>query len=100
MRRFLPRTLRARLTCGLVVLLAVSCAAVGIAAVVTLRSFLTERLDQQLTQAGGTFPASLEHPGHGEPDGDNHHVDTRRQTPGTFGARLLDGKVTAAGVVR
>ncbi|WUH95612.1 HAMP domain-containing histidine kinase [Streptomyces sp. NBC_00433] len=100
MRRILPHTLRARLTCGLVVLLALSCAAVGIAAVVTLRSFLTERLDQQLGQAGGTFPASLEHRGPAEPDGDNAHVDTRRQAPGTFGARLLDGKVTAAGVVR
>ncbi|MFJ2955061.1 sensor histidine kinase [Streptomyces sp. NPDC087270] len=100
MRRLLPRTLRARLICGLVVLLAVSCAAVGIAAVLTLRSFLTDRLDQQLTQAGGTFPASLEHRGPGEPDADNAHVDTRRQAPGTFGARLLHGKVTAAGIVR
>ncbi|BBA95664.1 putative two-component system sensor kinase [Actinacidiphila reveromycinica] len=99
-RRVLPRTLRARLTCGLVVLLALGCAAVGIAAVVTLRSFLTQRLDQQIAQAGGTFPASLEHRGRGEPDADNPHGDTRRQTPGTFGARLLDGKVTAAGVVR
>lgn len=92
MRRLLPHTLRARLTCGLVVLLALSCAAVGIAAVITLRSFLTERLDQQLTQAGGTFPASLEHRGPGEPDADNDHVDTRRQVPGTFGARLLRGR--------
>src|SRR5258705_4665230 len=50
-RRSSDLTLRARLTCGLVVLLALSCAAVGIAAVVTLRSFLTERLDQQLEQA-------------------------------------------------
>ncbi|WP_433887820.1 sensor histidine kinase [Streptomyces sp. CA-111067] len=100
MKRLLPRTLRTRLTCGLVVLLALSCAAVGIAAVVTLRSFLTEQLDQRLAEAGGTFPASLEHGGHGEPDSDNGHVDTRRQAPGTFGARLLGGTVTAAGVVR
>jgi two-component system OmpR family sensor kinase len=104
--RLLPRTLRARLTCGLVVLLALSCAAVGIAAVVALRAFLTERLDQQLADAGGRFPASLEHPGTGagpggkEPDGDNAHVDTRRQAQGTFGARLLDGKVTGAAVIR
>lgn len=39
MRRVPPRTLRARLTLGLVVLLAVSCAAVGVAAVVGLRGF-------------------------------------------------------------
>nr|WP_262413323.1 ATP-binding protein [Streptomyces acidipaludis] len=100
----LPRTLRARLTCGLVVLLAVSCAAVGIAAVLGLRAFLTERVDQQLAEAGGRFPASLEHPDHAaggkEPDGDNAHVDTRRQAPGTFGARLLHGTVTGAAVVR
>lgn len=100
MRWFPPRTLRTRLTCGLVVLLALSCAAVGIAAVVTLRSFLTQRLDQQLVQAGGTFPDSLEPGGLGEPDADNEHVDTRSQAPGTFGARLLHGKVSAAGVVR
>jgi two-component system OmpR family sensor kinase len=104
MRWLLPRTLRARLTLGLVVLLALSCAAVGIAAVVALRSFLTDRLDQQLVQAGGTFPASLEHAGDPtfghEPDADNQHVDTRRQAPGTFGARLIHGKVTAAGLVR
>ncbi|MEE4545006.1 HAMP domain-containing sensor histidine kinase [Streptomyces sp. V4-01] len=111
-RALLPRTLRARLTCGLVVLLAVSCAAVGIAAVVGLRSFLTGQLDRQLAAAGGRFPASLEHPAGPdqpggsahpagkEPDADNLYADTRRQAPGTFGARLLDGEVTAAGVVR
>ncbi|MEU6854975.1 HAMP domain-containing sensor histidine kinase, partial [Actinacidiphila alni] len=97
----LPRTLRARLTCGLVVLLALSCAAVGIAAVVGLRAFLGQRLDQQLAEAGGTFPASLEHGrGTGEPDSDDTHADTRRQARGTFGARLLHGEVTAAAVVR
>ncbi|MFI1095559.1 sensor histidine kinase [Streptomyces sp. NPDC020917] len=103
-RTLLPRTLRARLTCGLVVLLAISCAAVGIAAVLGLRAFLTERVDQQLAESGGRFPASLEHDGKAtsgkEPDADNVHADTRRQAPGTFGARLLKGKVTAAAVVR
>lgn len=58
-----PRTLRARLTVGLVVLLAVSCAAVGVAAVIELNGFLISRLDQQLTQAGDRFPESLEHKG-------------------------------------
>ncbi|NUS14248.1 MAG: two-component sensor histidine kinase, partial [Streptomyces sp.] len=95
-----PRTLRGRLLCGLVVLLALSCAAVGIAAVLTLRSYLTGQLDQQLSAAGGRFPASLERAGRGEPDNDNTHVDTRRQAPGTFGARLLGGRVTDAAVVR
>ncbi|GDY81825.1 hypothetical protein SAVCW2_10240 [Streptomyces avermitilis] len=56
-----PRTMRARLTAGLVVLLAVSCAAVGVAAVYELNGFLTGRLDQQLHDVGVRFPASLEH---------------------------------------
>lgn len=106
-RRWLPRpswphTLRARLTVGLVVLLAVSCAAVGVAAVVELNGFLTGRLDQQLRETGARFPASLEHGGSlpsdhdGDEDGDG---DTRRQTVGTFGARLVGDTVTNAAVV-
>lgn len=101
--RLRPRTLRARLTAGLVVLLAVGCAAVGLAAVVSLRGFLTDRLDQQLAASGGRFPASLEHGGRGDPaDGGTGGVraDTRRQAPGTLGARLLGGRVTDAAVVR
>ncbi|WP_037670647.1 cell wall metabolism sensor histidine kinase WalK [Streptomyces griseus] len=101
MRARLPRTLRARLTVGLVVLLAISCAAVGVAAVVELNGFLTDRLDQQLTDVGNRFPASLEHGGRLPDDHDgDERGDTRRQATGTFGARLLDGKVTNAAVVR
>ncbi|MGK3944809.1 HAMP domain-containing sensor histidine kinase [Streptomyces caeruleatus] len=102
MRDLRPHTLRARLTLGLVVLLAVSCAAVGLAAVLGLKGFLTSRLDEQLTEAGNRFAVSLEH--QGEPlendhDGDDR-ADTRRQATGTFGARLVDGTVTNAAVVR
>ncbi|MGX4693248.1 sensor histidine kinase [Streptomyces sp. JNUCC 63] len=103
--RRLPRlrTLRARLTFGLVVLLAVSCAAVGVAAVWELDGFLTGRLDQQLRQTGSSFPQSLEHgtvtaTKPSDHDGDEHG-DTRRQAAGTFGARLLTGTVTHAAVV-
>ncbi|MEU6144839.1 HAMP domain-containing sensor histidine kinase [Streptomyces sp. NPDC047081] len=96
-----PRTLRARLTVGLVVLLAVSCAAVGVAAVIELQGFLTSRLDEQLTQAGNRFAVSLEHNGQLPDDHDgDEHGDTRRQSTGTFGARLVDGTVTTAAVVR
>jgi two-component system OmpR family sensor kinase len=112
----LPHTLRARLTAGLVVLLAAGCAAVGVAAVVELNGFLTGRLDQQLRAAGVQFPASLEHGGPlpsdtarsrkdatgrtpvGDEDGDADG-DTRRQAAGTFGARLVGGAVTDAAVV-
>ncbi|WBO67455.1 sensor histidine kinase [Streptomyces camelliae] len=95
-----PRTLRARLIAGLVVLLAISCAAVGVAAVVELNGFLTSRLDQQLQQAGPAFPQSLEHGTYKPSDRDgDEHGDTRRQAAGTFGARLLNGKVTSVAVV-
>lgn len=96
-----PYTLRARLTVGLLVLLAVSCAAVGVAAVVELNGFLTGRLDQQLREAGARFPASLEHGGplrSDDHDGDEDG-DTRRQAAGTFGARLVGDTVTNAAVV-
>ncbi|MFF4117821.1 sensor histidine kinase [Streptomyces sp. NPDC001714] len=95
-----PRTLRARLTAGLVVLLAVSCAAVGVAAVVGLDGFLTGRLDQQLQQTGPSFPQSLEHGKYKPSDRDgDEHGDTRRQAAGTFGARLLKDRVTNAALI-
>ncbi|MFJ9541500.1 sensor histidine kinase [Streptomyces sp. NPDC101225] len=96
-----PRTLRARLTFGLVVLLAISCAAVGLAAVFELNGFLTSRLDQQVAQTGPRFAASLEHPDRLPDDHDgDEHGDDRRQATGTFGARVADGAVTHAAVVR
>ncbi|MHB9862982.1 sensor histidine kinase [Streptomyces sp. YIM S03343] len=94
-----PRTLRARLIAGLVVLLAISCAAVGGAAVLELGGFLTSRLDQQLTEVGTRLPASLEHKQpRNDHDGDEHG-DTRRQGTGTFGARVVGDTVTHAAVV-
>lgn len=96
-----PRTLRARLTVGLVVLLAVSCAAVGLAAVVELNGSLTRRLDEQLAQTGTRFPESLEHNGKLPDDHDgDEYGDTRRMATGTFGARLLNGTVTNKGLIR
>ncbi|MFE2069560.1 sensor histidine kinase [Streptomyces sp. NPDC059467] len=95
-----PRTLRARLTAGLVVLLAVSCAAVGVASVVELDGFLTGRVDQQLQQSGPSFPQSLEHGKYKPSDRDgDEHGDTRRQASGTFGARLLNGQITNAALI-
>ncbi|WP_328765304.1 MULTISPECIES: HAMP domain-containing sensor histidine kinase [unclassified Streptomyces] len=91
-----PRSLRARLTVGLVVLLGLACAAVGVVTVLALHGFLIGRVDQQLTASGGRFAASLEH--EARPDADNL-PDTRGQAAGTFGARLLDGRVTQAAVV-
>ncbi|GAA0264453.1 HAMP domain-containing sensor histidine kinase [Actinomadura nitritigenes] len=92
------RTLRARLTLGLVVLLALSCLAVGVATTTALQRFLVSRIDQQLTVVGGRFPASLLEHEH-RPDEDNR-PDSRGQASGTFGARLFGGRVTRAAVVR
>ncbi|MFD5234615.1 ATP-binding protein [Streptomyces qaidamensis] len=92
-----PVSLRLRLTAGLVVLLAVACAVVGVATVVSLESFLVGRVDQQLAASGGRFAASLEHEKH--PDADNV-PDTRGQAEGTFGARLLAGHATQAALVK
>jgi two-component system OmpR family sensor kinase len=84
-----------------VVLLAVSCAAVGLAAVIELNGFLTSRLDEQLSQTGNRFAVSLEHGGNLPDDHDrDNRGDDRRQATGTFGARLVDGKVSNAAVVR
>ncbi|MEU9096804.1 HAMP domain-containing sensor histidine kinase [Streptomyces sp. NPDC048361] len=97
MRSRLPRTLRSRLTAGLVLLLALACLAVGVTTVLALEGFLVNRLDQQLSASGGRFAASLEHDE--KPDADNR-PDTRGQSNGTFGARLLRGEATQAAVVR
>ncbi|MFJ5102724.1 sensor histidine kinase [Streptomyces sp. NPDC088554] len=97
MRRLLPSTLRGQLTTGLVALLALACLAVGVTTVVALEGFLVRRLDQQLSASGGRFAASLEH--ESRPDTDNR-PDTRGQSEGTFGARLLGGSATRAAVVK
>ncbi|MFD5393219.1 ATP-binding protein [Streptomyces sp. NPDC127097] len=97
MTRILPRTLRGQLTAGLVALLALACVAVGVSTVFALEGFLVRRLDQQLTASAGRFAASLEH--EARPDVDNR-PDTRGQSEGTFGARLLHGTPTQAAVVR
>ncbi|WP_328919979.1 HAMP domain-containing histidine kinase [Streptomyces sp. NBC_00208] len=96
MRRPPPHTLRGQLTAGLVLLLAAACLAVGLTTVFALEGFLVRRLDQQLTASGGRFAASLEH--EATPDTDNR-PDSRGQADQTFGARLLNGRVTQAAVV-
>jgi two-component system, OmpR family, sensor kinase len=94
----LPHTLRARLTSGLVVLLAAACAAVGVATVLELEGFLVRRLDQQLASADGRFPATLVPGTH--PDGDADDDTHGLADDGTFGARLVPGRPVIAAVVR
>ncbi|MBO3753115.1 HAMP domain-containing histidine kinase [Streptosporangiaceae bacterium NEAU-GS5] len=88
------RTLRARLVTGVLILLALACAAVGLTGTAALQRVLTDQVDQRLAADGGRFAASLEHE-----DEFGDRGDTRGQSVGTFAARLLDGQVTDAAVV-
>ena len=99
-RRFQPKTLRGRITVWMVVILLVASAVLGVVTVLFLRSFLINRLDQQLTQAGGRYSASLERgvSGPGGSDGDADNA-VPGQSTGTVGVRLLNGKVTQAAIV-
>ncbi|MFJ1708891.1 sensor histidine kinase [Kitasatospora sp. NPDC088346] len=94
-----PRTLRARLVTGLLALLLLTCGGVALATTEALRHFLVDRLDQQLSDTSGRYAASLEHRDTRVPGTTGSRSDTRAQAPGTLGARLLNGRVTNAGVV-
>ncbi|HUY46665.1 MAG TPA: HAMP domain-containing protein, partial [Streptosporangiaceae bacterium] len=68
-RRWLSRrTLRGRLIAGLLTLLAVACAAVGLTTYLALSSALMHQLDQQLSAASKRYSSCLETP---VPEGDN-----------------------------
>ncbi|WP_248961644.1 sensor histidine kinase [Sphaerisporangium perillae] len=89
-----PYTLRARLVAGVLVLLALAFAAIGVATSIALEGFMVGRLDQQLSMTVGKFAASLEHRVE-----NGEYGDSRGQSPGTLGARVLNGRVTDAAVV-
>ncbi|HTW02259.1 MAG TPA: HAMP domain-containing sensor histidine kinase [Streptosporangiaceae bacterium] len=108
------RTLRGRLIAGLVALLFVACAAVGVVTYLSLHGFLLGQLDDQLQSASMRFtmcvdgPPGDHSPGpdspgerSGDPDGDHDPAqcaDTPGQASGTFSAALSSGAVTAANV--
>jgi len=96
------RTLRTRLTAGVLVLLVVSCAGIGIATSITLQGFLVTRLDQQLREAGSRLDVSQEHPGNPggpgpAPSGGDPGI--QGQAVGTLAARTTNGAITLAVVV-
>ncbi|GAA1217278.1 hypothetical protein GCM10009665_03950 [Kitasatospora nipponensis] len=114
-----PRTLRARLIAGLLALLVLTLAGVGLTVTGALQHFLLARLDQQLAETGGRYAASLEHLAPapaatassassstapatpGPSTGESPRAaprDTRAQAPGTVAAPLLGGTGTNAGV--
>jgi two-component system OmpR family sensor kinase len=106
-RRWLARrTLRGRLIAGLVTLLALACAAVGVTTYLVLHSTLITQLDSQLRAAGGRYASCMEanNPGtHAPRQGGPPAPQDCNQTPGlaagTFGARLKNGVVTDHGVI-
>jgi two-component system, OmpR family, sensor kinase len=94
------RTLRTRLTAGILVLLVASCAGIGIATSITLQSFLITRLDEQLGQAGNRLDVSLEHPeSSGRPGGSSGEPSVQGQSVGTLAARISSGSISQAFVV-
>jgi two-component system OmpR family sensor kinase len=102
-RRWLGRrTLRGRLIAGLLALLAVACAAVGIVTFVSLHGYLLNQLDQQLVQASHRYQACLGRPppagdGDSHPEGpqpDSPYDCAQQQQAQTFSAQVKDGVLT------
>jgi two-component system OmpR family sensor kinase len=103
-RRWLAgRTLRGRLIAGLVVLLALACAAVGLATFLSLHGFLMGQLDQQLAAASQRYTQCVNGP---PPEPDNSDNGGRaapqsdpvtcgeQQGGATFSATVAKGKIT------
>ena len=108
-------TLRARLLSLLAALLVVVCLVVGTVTAIQLRGYLVGRLDTQLLSAGGRSQQVGDPSGPGGANGgqgsgpggqtNGFGDDTgvrfllTGQSPGTLGARIVDKKVSAAGVL-
>src|SRR5262249_13875377 len=96
------RTLRGRLIAGLLALLAVACAAVGIVTFVSLHGYLLSQLDQQLVPASHRDQAGLGNPppdAHrasppGPPRHDSPRECSQQQQQQTFSAQVRDGFLT------
>ncbi|WP_412539290.1 HAMP domain-containing sensor histidine kinase [Longispora sp. K20-0274] len=97
-------SLRARLLAGLVALLAVACLVVGVTTTLALRGFLVNQLDQQLVAAGHRSAAGAGRPLPPDPSRPTPPAGLEfllgpGQPVGTVGARVVDGRVTVAGVL-
>ena len=100
-RRFAirDRSLRVQIVAIMLVLLTASFVAVAAATALSLRSFLYQRLDQQLVAAGNRFSVTLEHPSDNDADDSDRLTSVEGQAAGTLGARVVDGRVTAFAVI-
>jgi two-component system OmpR family sensor kinase len=99
MLRIHGRSLRYQIIAVMLILLSVSFLAVGAVTAVALRTFLVERLDQQLAAAGNRFSVSLEHPSDHDDDNVDELSATEGQAAGTLGARVLHRQVTAIDII-
>ena len=98
------RSLRGQLITGLVALLALACAGVGLVTYLVLSHTLLNQLDYQLQSAGGRYASCMEEKHHeGPPPPRGAAVTNCNKTPGlsagTFGARVKDGVVTDQGII-
>ena len=102
-RRWLARrTLRARLIAGLLALLAVACAAVGIVTYVSLHGYLLSQLDQQLVQASERYQVCMGNPPpaadgdkpRGQPPHHSPYDCAQQQEQQTFSAQIRHGILT------
>jgi two-component system, OmpR family, sensor kinase len=106
------RTLRARLICGLVALLFVACATVGVVTYESLHGSLLRQLDSELVAASQRYTACVDGPPPGQPNpadpddppgdpADNNVAnpmacaDTPGQAQSTFSAAIAAGTLTA-----
>jgi two-component system, OmpR family, sensor kinase len=98
------RSLRGQLITGLVALLALACAGVGLVSYIALSHTLLNQVDYQLQAAGGRYASCIEEKHHEGPPPPNGATATNcNRTPGlnagTFGARVKDGVVTDQGII-
>ena len=98
------RSLRGQLITGLVALLALACAGVGLVSYIVISHTLLNQLDYQLQAAGGRYASCIEEKHHEGPLPPTGAAPTNcNKTPGlnagTFGARVKDGEVTDQGII-
>ncbi|WP_197704633.1 cell wall metabolism sensor histidine kinase WalK [Jatrophihabitans sp. GAS493] len=91
-------SLRRQLLLVVLGLLLASSLALIFATSIALHTYLVGKLDQQLVAAGNRYSVSLEHSN--DHDADNGGFSSVVGQPvGTLGARILNGQVTAAGII-
>jgi two-component system OmpR family sensor kinase len=98
------RSLRGQLITGLVTLLALACAGVGLVSYIVISHTLLNQLDYQLQVAGGRYASCIEEKHHeGPPPPQGTSAVNCNKTPGlnagTFGARIKDGVLTDQGII-